>query len=282
MRSLVKELEREIEEEKARLSEGQLMYHSTDPKNVGSIQQDGLTVGRESAHTLGGAWADEFYGTRPIYLSVEKGKYTGTPLAVDTSGLALVADLPSLVDAGAYQEEKEGMYWDEGSEPAQMIDIVDEDGMVYFDDLLSPGSAAAEAAIEITGTAAVLDNIPPQRIQLTERRHMKITKNQLRRIIKEERERMLNEGMGEVLKGAKAFGRSLGGRPDLAMKIGAALTASDIPQEIVVAITNAYEDAQADVDKHEHHMDPPSVGRYAGLDSFEIFLAKEEEKRRNQ
>ena len=158
-----RQLRKIIKEEKARLIEGQLMYHSTDPKNVGSIQQDGLLVGRESAQTLGGAWADEFYGTRPIYLSIEKGKYAGTPLAVETSGLALVADLPSLVDTGAYQEE-EGMYWDEGSEPAQMIDIVDEDGMVYFDELLSPGSAAAEAAIEITGTAAVLENIPPNRI----------------------------------------------------------------------------------------------------------------------
>jgi len=184
MKITKRQLRRIIKEEKARLLEGQLMYHSTDPKNIGSIQQDGLIVGRESSHTLGGSWADQYYGTRPVYLSVEKSKYEGTPLAVDTSGLDLVADLPSLIDTGAYQEE-EGMYWDEGSEPAQMIDIVDEDGMVYFDDLLSPGSAAAEAAIEITGTAAALENIPPNRIQLAERRHVKITKSQLIKIIRE-------------------------------------------------------------------------------------------------
>ena len=181
-----------IKEEKSRLIEEQLMYHSTDSKNVSSIQQDGLAVGRESSHTLGGSWADSYYGTRPIYLSVEKGKYAGTPLAVDTFGIDLVADLPSLVDTGAYQEE-EGMYWDEGSEPAQMIDIVDENGMVYFDDLLSPGSAASEAAIEITGTAAVLENIPSNRIQLIERRHARITKRQLKRIIKEELNKVLQE-----------------------------------------------------------------------------------------
>jgi hypothetical protein len=144
-----------------------IMYHSTDPANVESIQQVGLQPGRESAQTLGGTWADEFYGTRPVYLSVRKGKYEGTPFAVDTAKLNLVADLPSLVDTGAYQEE-EGMYWDEGSEPAQMIDIVDEDGMVYFDELLSPGSAAAQAAIEITGTAAAIDGVPPESITLKE------------------------------------------------------------------------------------------------------------------
>ena len=141
------------------------MYHSTDPSNVESIRQVGLQPGRESANTMAGAWADEFYGTRPIYLSVEKGKYEGAPLAVDTAKLNLVADLPSLVDTGAYQEE-EGMYWDEGSEPPQMIDIVDEDGIVYFDELLSPGSAAAQAAIEITGTAAAIDGVPPESITL--------------------------------------------------------------------------------------------------------------------
>jgi len=145
------------------------MYHATDPANVNSIQQSGLEVGRESAHTMGGAWADEYYGTRPVYVSVQKGKYEGTPFEIDTAGLAVVADLPSLVDTGAYQEE-EGMYWDEGSEPQQMLDIVDEDGMVYFDELLSPGSAAAQAAISVTGTAAVLEDIPPELIQLSELR----------------------------------------------------------------------------------------------------------------
>jgi uncharacterized protein YdcH (DUF465 family) len=91
-----------------------------------------------------------------------------------------------------------------------------------------------------------------------ENRTMRITKRQLRRIIREERRRMLNEGMRDVLRGAEAFGRSLGGRPDLAMKIGAALTASDVPQEIVTAITDAYERSQAAMDQYEYLMDPPS------------------------
>ena len=159
-----KQLSRIIKES---LISEQVMWHSTAPENVEAILSQGLQTGRESANTIAGSWADEFYGTRPIYLSVQKGKYEGQPLAVNVSDLGLVADLPTLVDTGAYQEE-EGMYWDEGSEPDQMIDIVDEDGMVYFDDLLSPGSAAAQAAIDVTGTAAVVQDIPSKSIATEE------------------------------------------------------------------------------------------------------------------
>ena len=88
---------------------------------------------------------------------------------------------------------------------------------------------------------------------------MRITKRQLRRIIREERRRMLNEGMDDIMRGAKAFGESLGGRPDLAMKIGAALTASDVPQEIVTAITSAYERSQAEMDAYENLMKPRDI-----------------------
>ena len=102
-----------------------------------------------------------------------------------------------------------------------------------------------------------------------ENRTMRITKRQLRRIIREERRRMLNEGMSDVLRGAEAFGRALGGRPDLAMQIGAALTASDVPQEIVVAITDAYKATQAEMDEFENLMDPPTAGEFAGLDGVE-------------
>ena len=75
-----------------------IMYHSTSPENAEAILSQGLEVGRESSHTQAGAWADEHYGTRPIYLSTEKGKYEGVPLAVNTAKVSLVADLPTLVD----------------------------------------------------------------------------------------------------------------------------------------------------------------------------------------
>ena len=116
MRITKRQLKRIIKEE--------TMYHSTDPKNAAAIQQSGLEVGRESAHTTGGEWADEYYGTRPVYVSVQKGTYEGKPLAIDTSGLDMVADLPGLVDTGAYIEE-EGVWWDEGSEPEDILNFAE-------------------------------------------------------------------------------------------------------------------------------------------------------------
>ena len=118
----------------------------------------------------------------------------------------------------------------------------------------------------------------PQR----ENRTMRITKRQLRRIIREERRRMLNEGMDDIMRGAKAFGESLGGRPDLAMQIGAALTASDVPQEIVVAITDAYKSSQAGMDEYENMVDPPGVGEFAGLSGLELFRAKKDKAKRTR
>ena len=60
------------------------------------------------------------------------------------------------------------MSWAEGAAPAQMREIVEEDGMGYFDELLSPGSAAAQAAIDLTGTAAVVQDIPSKSISTEE------------------------------------------------------------------------------------------------------------------
>lgn len=168
-----------------RVLKEEVAYHSTDPANVPRIQHAGLLTGQESAHTTGGAWADEHYGTRPIYISMQKGKYEGQPLAIDIAGLALVADLPGLIDTGAMIEE-EGIYWDFGEEPQAFMNLVDEDGMIYFEDLVDPSHPASQVAIELTGTAAVLENIPPDRIQLIESKKMKITKRRLRRIIREE------------------------------------------------------------------------------------------------
>ena len=171
---------------KNRLRES-IMYHSTSPENINNIQQYGLEVGSKSAFTIGGAWADEYYGTRPIYISMQKGKYEGQPLAIDVSGMGLVADLPGLVDIGAIIEE-EGVYWNEGSEPQEVMNLVDEDGMLYFEDLLDPNHPASHAAIELTGTAASLESIPPSRIKITEGNIMKLTKNRIKQIIREELE----------------------------------------------------------------------------------------------
>jgi len=138
------------------------MYHSTDPSNIESIRQTGLEMGRESTHTQAGSWADEYYGTRPVYLSTQEGKYEGATLAIDTSGFNLVADLPSLVDYGANVGE-ELLWWKEGEEPPELEPYLNMGEIEIFELMNEP--AVIEAAIRTTGTAAVLDDIPPDRIR---------------------------------------------------------------------------------------------------------------------
>ena len=138
-----------------------IMYHSTSPENAEAILSQGLEVGRESSHTQAGAWADEHYGTRPIYLSAEKGKYEGVTLAVNTAKVTLVADLPTLVDHGANVEE-ETLWWNEGEAPEALESYL-ENGEIQIFDLLND-SGAIQAAINTTGTAAALENIPPENI----------------------------------------------------------------------------------------------------------------------
>jgi hypothetical protein len=142
-----------------------IMYHSTSPENAKAILAQGLEVGRSSAHTQAGEWADEHYGTRPIYLSTKKGKYEGVPLAVNTAKVTLVADLPTLVDHGANVEE-ETLWWNEGEAPEALKPYL-ENGEIQIYDLLKD-SGVIQAAINTTGTAAALENIPPENISKKE------------------------------------------------------------------------------------------------------------------
>jgi len=153
------------------------MYHSTMPNAIDAILRDGLKTGMlgiskraetGGGYTMAGNWADEHYGTRPVYLAVKQGLYSqaarqlGLELEVEVDPRTLVADLPSLVDTGAYIEE-DGMWWEDDAPPS-MKRFIDADGFVLFDELLVPGSAAAYAAMRTTGTAASPVDIPPERI----------------------------------------------------------------------------------------------------------------------
>tara|TARA_Y100001973_G_C5201832_1_gene338392 strand:+ start:2290 stop:2781 length:492 start_codon:yes stop_codon:yes gene_type:complete len=139
-----------------------IMYHSTSPENVEVVLSQGLETGRESAHTQEGSWADEHYGTRPIYLSVEQGTYEGVPLTVNTAGMTLLADLPTLVDYGANVEE-ETLWWNPGEEPEPLEPYL-EDGEIQIFDLINDPEVI-QAAINTTGTAAVLSDIPADNIE---------------------------------------------------------------------------------------------------------------------
>jgi hypothetical protein len=92
-------------------------------------------------------------------------RYEGIVFEVDVSGMDLYPDLPTLVDYGAYVEEDEGLYWEWGTAPKEIEPLLDGDGFVTFDDILDPGSPAAEAIINFTKTAVSLESIPPERIK---------------------------------------------------------------------------------------------------------------------
>ncbi len=73
---------------------------------------------------------------------------------VDVKELVLIADLPSLVDDGAYYDIDDNSMWFKGGPEW------------YFDDLLDSDTKECQAAIRATKTAACLTNIAPDRLTL--------------------------------------------------------------------------------------------------------------------
>ena len=153
-------------------AEQTVMYHSTPEENVEAILADGLKVGTgQSVYTGQHAqWADSQYDTRPVFLSTEAGQYEGIPLKVDVTGLVLVADIASVSDLGSDRPSmsasfKDGLVlkWSRGTEPEELAGVLDNRG-IAIKKMLDPGSEEAVAAIAATGTAAVLENIPAERI----------------------------------------------------------------------------------------------------------------------
>lgn len=144
--------------------------HTTNPGNIEAIQQLGLLVNPPSkGFTEEGVWAYTAYGSVPIFISFNK-PWSDEGVAdfrVDLRGYGKVADLPSLVYRGAYVADDEtGLWWEEGEEPYELAPFLDDDGFIALEDLLVPDSPAAYAAMAITGTAAILENIPPDKIEL--------------------------------------------------------------------------------------------------------------------
>ena len=149
-----------------------IMYHSTlQPSSAESIEANGLRTGsKEVGFSMASNWSNDVYGVQPVYLSMKPSegggrRYEGITFEVDVSGLTLYPDLPTLVDYGAYVEEDEGLYWEWGAAPKEIEPLLDGDGFVTFDDILDPGSPAAEAIINFTKTAVSLESIPPERIK---------------------------------------------------------------------------------------------------------------------
>lgn len=122
------------------------------------IQGNGLQINSENNLTLNGDWSFQIYGCRPIFLatSLETMYADHAPIIfeVDIQELTLVADLPALVDSGAYYDIDDGSMWfKHGPE-------------LLFRDLLDPDTKECQAAIRKTKTAAYLTNIGPDRLTL--------------------------------------------------------------------------------------------------------------------
>lgn len=159
----------------------QVMYHSTNKKNKKNILENGLVVNNSGGFTIGGSWAHTVYGGNPIFLSDEKERYSEEgfiTFAVDVTGLNLLADLPTLIDFGANLEEDYTMWWGYGESPKNFEMFLD-DGAISAYDIIG-NDDFNKTAIKVTRTAAVMENIPAERVVLLED-----TKNEkLARLIK--------------------------------------------------------------------------------------------------
>jgi GNAT superfamily N-acetyltransferase len=145
-----------------------IMYHRTHKSRVEAILRDGLKINSEMNLTQAGVWAHRLYGCNPVYLSMEPDKYeraeASVLLKVDVTGLEVVADLPGLVSEGAYTGDtsNDGMYFEEGGGSFEGMEDIS------YEDLLTPGTWECDSAIDLTKTAACLDNIPASRITVGE------------------------------------------------------------------------------------------------------------------
>tara|TARA_R110000772_G_scaffold92928_4_gene190032 strand:- start:201 stop:713 length:513 start_codon:yes stop_codon:yes gene_type:complete len=147
-------------------------YHITEASRARSIEESGLKIGQESCLTNeSGKWAHQYYGGCPVYLSQspyiteeeawEWGIKEIALFEVNTSDLNLMADLQGLVDA--YGQLDDDSIWWEDDEPIALEGLL-EDGETEILNFLDDDSYIS-AAIEITKTATVMQDIPPESIR---------------------------------------------------------------------------------------------------------------------
>jgi hypothetical protein len=147
------------------------MYHNTSIERLGSIRVNGLRLNMRKTLTDLGKWSFKVYRCVPIFLSVlpnyaiQNDFTENAPicLRIDTTNLPLVADLPSLIDTGAYIDlDDEVLWWTEGEEPPDFNGL----GEISFYDLIRPNDPISMKAIKLTKTCACIQNIDPIRIEV--------------------------------------------------------------------------------------------------------------------
>lgn len=151
--------------------------HYTHPDNVASILETGISIGSEPDGARGLDWVLAFYDESPVYLTMDESDFIEAYrdsdwsayacFEVDASSLPLVADIPSLVDKGARYDS--GLLYLKRTQALEpLLPYADEYGWIEIEHLVDPTSDAAAAAIRVTGTAACVASIAPDRIRLRE------------------------------------------------------------------------------------------------------------------
>jgi hypothetical protein len=152
-------------------SNNEVMYHVTHKKNIDSILQNGLLINQPTYMTYGGSWSHKVYGCNPIFLSSNPKSTAKQELLekddvvfeVNCNDLELVTDLPAMIDWGAYISDDLKSIWFKNK---TLKNFCDEDGLIWFEDLLNSDLEVTKDAIELTGSAAVLSNITPDKLKL--------------------------------------------------------------------------------------------------------------------
>lgn len=143
-----------------------VVYHTTDSSRIASIMRHGLKVDSMPNYSRSSLeYMESVYGMVPIFVSFTEEPYVvsdeSVMLEIDAFGLQMVADIPSLADRGAYIEQ-DGI-WFKGK---NIIDPVNDPDIITYEELLDPFDPYCKRAIEITGTAAILEDISPERIRV--------------------------------------------------------------------------------------------------------------------
>jgi hypothetical protein len=125
------------------------------------------------------AWPNRSYGVHPVFVFLQPshpgyewwnpGGYAEKPvwLEVDLRGLTLYADFWELRDSTVAAVSERGLWWGPGTQPTAdavpeaLQSYLDENAVLPFEDLLD---RAAQAAIDLSQSAAILDPVSPDRI----------------------------------------------------------------------------------------------------------------------
>jgi hypothetical protein len=148
---------------------GNIWYHTTTKQNAQSILKNGLKVNSTPNYSQASLqYMKDVYGVIPIFLAKSPAPYDNDSnvvvLEVNVDGLKLVADIPTLASSfGAYIDENYGIWFKKGD---NRYTNIEEDKEISFEDLLNPDSAYCQEAINKTETAAVVQDIPPNRIKI--------------------------------------------------------------------------------------------------------------------